>query len=229
MVSNLVISDEFLARCETARENIRRKLEAIEKEETPQVDGTGKKIIRAKGGYDYIIETYMRGQLDKHFPGWSWIGMPIVPMGAEWLLAQGHLQIIDENLLAFGIMPPIRQFHGVGAARIQYKTGAEHTPLNVVDIDKNIKGANSAALKYGINRLTRIGDDVYGKRLDYEHMGSYEDILETTGSATAFTEIIEKQRRMRWSEVFSILGVTSLGEITDFPAALEKIKEAKGY
>ncbi len=39
---------------------------------------------------------------------------------------------------------------------------------NIIDVGDNCKQAVTSALKYAANRLTRIGDDVYGKRLEYE-------------------------------------------------------------
>lgn len=251
----LVLSDEFKVQVEELKKDMRRKYKAISEETTPQVDGSGRKIIDQRDGLDYIIEAYMREKLDEKFPGWSWEGMPIVPMGAEWLLAQGHLIIIDTDLLAFGIFPPVRKFHGVGAGRVQYKTckcrrgnnnipvpdckvchgtgNMPHTPENVVDIDKNIKAANSAALKYAINRLCHIGDDVYGKRIEEEGMGTYEDILEASGSATAFGKLVS-QHGLKFSEVYDILSkaygrsIKNASDIEDYTEAWQKIKEAKG-
>jgi len=203
METNLVITDEIITKAREAGEAIKQKLAEISHEETPRRDDKGRKIIGDKAGQKYIIEAYMREQLDEAYPGWSWSEGNIIPMGSEWILAQGHLITIDINLLALGIMPPIRKFFGVGAARIQYKNcpclyredivgktkgkpykdcgichgqNLPHTPENVIDVDKNVKSANSNALKYAINRLTHIGDDVYGKRLDFE--GQEEDIIE---------------------------------------------------
>ena len=75
----------------------------------------------------------MRECLDKHFPGWSWeAAAPLHFLGAEWVVAQGHLIIVDEHLIAFGIQPPIRKFYGVDSVRIQYGQGKPHTPENIV-------------------------------------------------------------------------------------------------
>jgi hypothetical protein len=214
METNLVITDEIITRAREAGEAIKQKLAEISHEVTPKRDDTGRTIIGDKAGQKYIIEAYMREQLDKGFPGWSWEGLPVTMMGSEWILAQGHLIIIDINLLALGIIPPIRKFHGVGGARIQYKKcpcvnrdnipgkprgmaykdcgichgqPLPHTPENVIDIDKNIKSANSGAFKYAINRLTHIGDDVYGKRLDFE--GQEEDAIEEVDSKELVEEL----------------------------------------
>jgi len=207
-----------------------RSYKNISKEKTPQVDGSGRKIIdRRPDGLDYIIDAYMYECLDKHFPGWSWeAAAPLQFLGSEWVVAQGHLVIIDEKLLAFGVQPPYRKYYGCGAARIMYKHGQPHTPENIVDVDKNVKAANTNAKKVAINRLTHIGDDVYGKRIYEEGAGSLEDVVMQQGDATSFGRWVA-DNKLQWSFVFNTLGVKGLGEITDFPEAIKKIKEAKGW
>jgi len=222
------LTDEFKEQVKTFKEEMYQVYNNISKEETPKVDGTGRKIIdKRPDGFDYIIEAYMRECLDKHFPGWSWEAAAPMQVILNFILAQGHLSIIDEHLMAFGIHPPIRKFYGVGGARIQFKRGAPLTPENVVDIDKNAKSADSAALKYAINRLTHIGDDVYGKRIEEEGAGSYEDTLATSAGASSFGELL-KQNRILWGEALQILDISSPSEITDFAKAWNKIKESKG-
>lgn len=228
-----VLSEDWWAKVNQLKEDMGSKLKDISKTETPSRDGSGTKIIDQKpdgagGKQDYIIEAYMREQLDKHFPGWSWEGMLVTPMGSEWLLAQGHLIIIDENLLPFGIVPPVRKFHGVGAARIQFKRGMAHSPENVVDIDKNIKSANSAALKYAINRLCHIGDDVYRKRIDEEGAVTEAEFTVSAlanGDREVFMNEAKKLGFTRPSVICEKLGVRSLDEIEDYQEALSKLKE----
>jgi len=212
------------------RKDWHKRYKNISKEKTPQVDGSGRKIIdRRPDGLDYIIDAYMYECLDKHFPGWSWeVAAPLQFLGAEWVVAQGHLIVIDEKLLAFGIRPPCRKYYGCGAARIQYKSGKEHTPENIVDVDKNVKAANTNAKKVAINRLTHIGDDIYGKRIYEEGAGSYEEVVMQQGDATSFGRWVA-DNKLRWSEVFQVLGVKGVNEITDFKEAIGKIKKAKGW
>jgi len=205
----------------------------ISKEKTPQVDGTGKKIIDQKGNYDYIIVAYMVECLDKHFPGWSWQYVaPIQFLGSEWVVAQGELLIMDEKLLAFGIQPPYRKFYGCNAARIAYKAGAAHTIENIIDIGNNVKSANTEAMKVAINRLTHIGDDVYGKRIEEEGAGSLEEVMiaavEAGGGEIEFGKWVQ-QNKVQWSFVFQTLRVKGVNEIVDFKEAIGKIKEAKGW
>ena len=202
----------------------------ISKTKTPQVDGSGQKIVQKRpDGLNYIIDAYMDECLDKHFPGWSWKkagGLNF--LGSEYIVADGELYIIDEKLLAFGITPPYRVYWGCGAARIQYKSGKPRTPENLVDIDKNVKAANTNAKKVAINRLTGIGDDVYGKRIEEEGAGSLEDVVIASGGATDFGRWVA-DNKLKWSEVFQVLGVKGVNEIVDFKEAIGKIKEAKGW
>ena len=226
---DLIISSEFKAKVKSFNEDFYQKYNEISREPTPQVDGEGRKIIEKRpDGHDYIVESYMRDCLDRHFPGWSWeAASPLQFLGSEWVVAQGHLIILDYHLLEFGINPPVRKFFGVDSVRIQYKRDSEHLPINIIDVGDNCKSANTAAMKYAINRLTHIGDDVYGKRMEYDGSGSYEDVVMATGDFTSFGHWIEKQH-ISWGEVKEILKVKELTEVKDWTEAIVKIKEAKG-
>lgn len=227
-------SKEFLDKVKSFKKDWHNYYKNISKEKTPQVDGTGKKIIQPKGntGFDYIEESYMRECLDKHFPGWSVdMAAPLQFLGSEWVVAQIILSIIDEHLFAIGITPPVRQFYGVDSIRIQYGKGKPHTPENIIDVGDNCKQAVTSAIKYAINRLTHIGDDVYGKRLEMEGAGSYEEII-TMGTASpdiqqkAFNEYI-KSNHILISTVYKILNIKGLSEITNYGEALEKLKSTQ--
>jgi len=211
----------------------RKKYKAISKETTPQVDGTGKRIVQKRpDGYDFIIEAYMRDCLDRHFPGWSWeMGGPPQFLGGEWVFVWGTLSIMDENLIAFGINPPIRKFSATNGVRIKFKRDSAHSPETVIDIGNDVASANSKAFKKAINQLTHIGDDVYGKRIEEEGAGSLEEVMiasiEAGGGAVDFGRWVQ-DHKWRWSDIFNILGIKSQDEITDYQGAIKKIKEAKG-
>jgi len=228
VITDLVLTNEFKEKVKAFKEDFYRKYNNISKEETPQVDGTGRKIIdKRPDGYDYIIEAYMRDCLDRHFPGWSWeMGGAPQFLGNEWVFVWGTLTIVDEHLMAFGLNPPVRKFSGTSGVRVKFKHGAEHNPLTVIDIGNDVASANSKALKIAINRLTHIGDDVYGKRIEEEGAGSLEEVIMATGDATMFGQWVQS-KRIAWSEVFKILGVSNANEITGFKEAIEKIKQAK--
>lgn len=226
--TDLIITDEFKERVRILKEDFYESYKRISNEETPKIDGTGKKIIDKKGNYDYIIVSYMVECLDKHFPGWSWeIAAPLQFLGSEWIVAQGTLSILDEHLIAFGVKPPVRKFYGCNAARIAYGRGKPHTLENIVDVGNNVKSANTEAMKVAINRLTHIGDDVYGKRIEEEGAGSYETILETKSDSNAFGQWVA-DKKITWAEVMKILEVESMTEVTDYSEAFRKVKEARG-
>lgn len=206
----------------------RKRYKKISDTQTPQLDGNGRKIIdRRPDGFDYINEAYMREMLTKHFPGWSWEMAAPVQLVGEWLVAQGNLCIIDEHLIILGINPPVRKYYGCGAARIQFKSEQAHTNENVVDIDKNVKSANTNAFKVAINRLTGIGDDVYGKRIEEDGAGSIEQIMTRIPSVDNFLSLISSWG-VRPGELLKILKISSLGEITDVTTALNTVKEYLG-
>ena len=103
---------------------------------------------------------------------------------------------------------------------------------NIIDIGDNCQSAITGAKKRAINRLTGIGDDIYGKRVEEEGAGSAEEIIMTTSAGSA----IGRDMFMRYisdkhilpSELLKILGVSNIGEISDWAEALKKVKEVKG-
>jgi hypothetical protein len=183
-------STTFLARIDNFKKEWSAFYDKVSHEDTPVMDEGGTYVIRKRpDGYRYIIEQYMRKMLNKHFPGWSWEGMPLHFLGAEWVVAQGHLTIFDPYLAALG-QNPWRKYYGQDAVRIQYRTRKvtdpetkeqktvpmEHIPENIVDIGDNCKSAATAALKVAINRLCGIGDDIYGKRITEEAASEGGDV-----------------------------------------------------
>ena len=83
-------------------------------------------------------------------------------------------------------------------------------------------------MKYAINRLTHIGDDIYGKRIEEEGAGSLEDLVTMEGAtpdikAKAFNELV-KSKHMTWSKVFEVLEIKGLSEIKDYGEAYNKLK-----
>jgi hypothetical protein len=209
----------------------------IGNQNTPKRDKSGKQIINQRDGFDYIIEGYMRGLLDKYFMGWSWeaAGNPPLQVVLNFVVVTGHLVIIDHHLLAYGIVPPYRRYLGCGGARIQFKSGKPMTPENVVDIDKNVKSANSNALKVSINRLCHIGDDVYKKRIDEEGFGGNNNSNNGTAQSIVFEKSDTNQlgyfiadNKIKIPEAMKILGISSFEEVKDVNLAIAKIKVARG-
>ncbi len=220
-------SPEFSERIKQFKKEWSETIHQIGEEETPKYDGNGKKIIKLKGttGYNYIEETYMRDCLDRHFPGWSWeMAAPLHFLGSEWVVAQGHLVIIDEHLIPFGIVPPVRRFYGVDSVRIQYSKDMPHVPENIIDVGDNCKQVNTSAMKYAINRLTRIGDDVYGKRVEFEGAGDLIDIFKANPTLANFTAVAN-QAGVMVSSIWKLAGTNNLNDVKDYLALWDKVVE----
>ena len=129
--------------------NIRKNHKVISDEITPPPY-----IENREDGFDYVDEGYMRGQLNKHFPIWSWEIKKYEVLGDVEIIVQGRLTIIDEGLP--------RYFDAIASHRIA------KNQKGYVNISNNLKSANTDAFKVAVNRLCNIADDVYRKQLkDY--------------------------------------------------------------
>jgi len=234
-LTTIPFSPDLVERIGTFKEDWYKYYKRISKAKTPVYDGSGKQIVKKRpDNKDYIDDAWMSDRLNKHFPGWSWeAAAPLHFLGSEWVVAQGHLIIIDERLLTFGINPPLRRFYGTDAVRIQYKKDMPHTPENIIDVGDNCQSAVTGAKKRAINRLTGIGDDIYGKRIEEEGAGSMEDIItgKTVGStdsqAKMFNEFLAKHK-IPVSRALAILGLKSLATITDYKQAHDTITKELG-
>lgn len=230
-MKDIVLSSETAAKIQAFRADWTSYYKNISEEKTPMIDGNGEKIIGKRGdGFLYVEEEYIRAKLDQYFPGWSWeMAAPINILGAEWAVAQGHLIIIDEHLMEFGINPPVRRFYGTDAIRIQYGQGKPHTADNIVDVGDACKQACTAALKYAANRMCHIADDVYKKQIQLDNAGTIDSIMESNPSQENFVRWITSHKAITWQEVFKILNVKSLDDITDFAKATVTIKANKKW
>ena len=227
--NELAITENFKEKVYLIKKDMYNVIDEISHTPTPKFDGDGKEIISKKGNYDAVHDSWMRNRLDCYFPGWSWeMAAPLHFLGAEWVVAQGTLTIIDTNLLQLGI-PPFRKYYGVDSVRIQYKQGLPHTPENLIDIGDNCQQANTGALKRAINRLTHICDDIYGKEVEPNGAGTLESLLLIKNDSLTFSRWIQEERHIKWQDVFDILGIKGLGEVTDFVKAMQIIKDKKGW
>jgi len=234
-LQSIPFSPELLAKIDAFKQNWYQHYKKISKQKTPTYDGSGKQIVKKRpDNKDYIDDAWMSDRLNKYFPGWSWeAAAPLHFLGSEWVVAQGHLVIIDERLLAFGINPPLRRFYGTDAVRIQYKRDMPHTPEHIVDVGDNCQSAVTGAKKRAINRLTGIGDDIYGKRIEEEGAGSMEDIIagktvaSSNSQAKMFNEFLAKHK-IPVSKVLATLKLKSLAEIKDYKQALDTITKELG-
>lgn len=158
---------------ESFKATIIDKHKKISNKKTPK----GKIETRADG-YDYVKDSYIfQRALEEYGPSSfedKWIhvvytetpqvlkvnGKDEVHMvrSPEWIMFAGLYTFIDDGLT--------RKEAGVGASRIQYKSGQPHIPTNIIDMDKQFKAARTQAKKDGIQRATNICDDVYQKIMD---------------------------------------------------------------
>ena len=139
---------------EGLEQSLARKHKAISQRKTPRAY-----VKQRPDGFDYVDEAYMRNELTKEYPIWSWSSAgenPVQFLGAEWVIVSGVLRIEDNGV--------VREFFSPGSARVQFKRGKPHTAENVIDIDKNLASANTNAFKRAVNRLGNIADDVYRKQ-----------------------------------------------------------------
>lgn len=154
----------------------------------------------------YLPEQFMRSALDKYFPGWSWTPAhePII-IANRGIVSSGVLEIIDVSLFKYQVMNGIpesraefkRRFLGLGGSIIQSLSSTGQVANATWAISNPAKIANTEALKYSINRLSRFGDDTYGK--DDSDIGLTE--AEYYGLATMIMEskmpIHDKQMAMQ--------------------------------
>ena len=142
------VSDEVVG------ESLAKKHKDISQRTTP------KAYVKTRpDGFDYVDEAYMRNELTKEYPAWSWSPAgdnPVQFLGAEWVIVTGVLRVNDNGVM--------REFFSPGSARVQFKRGKPHTAENVVDVDKNLASANTNGFKRAVNRLGNIADDVYRKQ-----------------------------------------------------------------
>ena len=111
-LTTIPFSPDLLVKVEEFKKDWYQSYKKISEQKTPVYDGAGKQVVKKRpDNKDYIDDAWMSDRLNKYFPGWSWeAAAPLHFLGSEWVVAQGHLIIIDERLLAFNINPPLRRF-----------------------------------------------------------------------------------------------------------------------
>ena len=223
---------EFIDKLKELKVKMYQRYRSISDGKTPSHDEYGNKIIDKKGGYDFIKEYWFRAELNRLFPGWSWINFSYQVIGTEYILGQGTLRIIDENLLLFGIIPPYRECNGSAGHRITYEKDQPHHIDNIIDMDNDLKIVNSKCFKIAIQKLTGLGDDIYRKRLDPELAGTVEDLVLKTNSSRHFNTWL-RENGISYDRCWAVLSqelgirVASLADIPDFGDAVEILKGAR--
>ena len=165
---------------------------------------TPKYYVKQQQGFDYVDEAYMRHQLNKHYPMWTWEIKEWKFLGDKSIVVHGKLTINDNGIS--------RHFEAVAAHRvaISRKNG------EYVDLGNDLKAANSDCFKVAVNRLCNVADDVYRKRV--EDISLSED---QKSEILALIENVDDRTKNRIS--YSV----SNGDINtkNFDKAIEKIKE----
>tara|TARA_R110002020_G_scaffold457092_5_gene673886 strand:- start:333 stop:983 length:651 start_codon:yes stop_codon:yes gene_type:complete len=190
---------------DVVQDKIKNDHKEISQEQTP------KHFIKKRpDGFDYVEEGYMRSRLNKRYPIWSWeaVDSGIEMIGAEWAIVTAELVVVDNGVP--------RKFFSPGAARIQFKRGATHTPENVIDIDKNLASANSNAFKRACNRLGNICDDVYRKQI--------EDISLSVDQIQSIESLIKNMDKDYQENVRSAIENGDLNT-TNLNSAMDRLKE----
>ena len=160
--------------------------------------------VKDKNGLDYVDEAYMRHQLNKHYPMWTWEIKEWKFLGDKSIVVHGRLTINDNGIS--------RHFDAVAAHRvaISRKNG------DYVDLGNDLKAANSDCFKVAVNRLCNVADDVYRKKV--------EDISLSEEQKSEIIALIENvDDRTKSRITYSV----SNGDINtkNFDKAIEKIKE----
>ena len=160
--------------------------------------------VKDKNGLDYVDEAYMRHQLNKHYPMWTWEIKEWKFLGDKSIVVHGKLTINDNGIT--------RHFESVAAHRvaISRKNG------DYVDFGNDLKAANSDCFKVAVNRLCNVADDVYRKKV--------EDISLSEEQKSEIIALIENvDDRTKSRITYSV----SNGDINtkNFDKAIEKIKE----
>lgn len=158
-------SQEFLENINKIGDAIVAKHREIQQQETPKskIHKIGKKKKKVKWeDLEYVKEDYMKEQLNKYFKGlWSWVAVgngSNVYERIGQVTYNGTLKIMDEGIL--------REFSACGASPIKIKSGQSPNYDTIINLDNDVKAANTQAFKKAINMLTNICDDVYGKDIE---------------------------------------------------------------
>jgi len=167
--TSLVIgSSEFVEKIEELKNNILQKTIENSTKKTP------KNRTKQKGKYTTVKEDYLRAELTRLFV-WSYI--PVKQETVHFEIAMqgtaitirlpyaektlGRLEIIDQGIT--------RVYPAPGYQCYQYLSGSQRTWDTLVNPEITARGAWSRGLSFAVNRLTRIGDDVYEKTIvEYE-------------------------------------------------------------
>jgi len=151
------LSDTQIAVIDTSiLESIREFEEAIKvKHKKVSREKTNKNHVKQKAGMDYVEFSYMKNKANEHYPLWSFKNLEIINelITTGWVVVKGELHFLDEGVPRVGAV--------AAAHRVAFKSGADRTPQNIVDLGNDVKAAVSDAMKKAFNVYMNISDDIY--------------------------------------------------------------------
>jgi hypothetical protein len=155
---------------------------------------------------DYLEESYMRALLNEHFPGWSLETKQLQVVSNRLVLFMGELIIIDIAMFKFltanGVPPEKaryeRRFPAVGGGLYHFSSDTG----NVLSESNPVKKAVSEGLKFAINRLTNIGNDVYRKA--EESVGLTTDEIKRCTEAIINSSLNEEEKAKAFEKMLEI-------------------------
>ena len=146
-INQLTTPDKSFTEITEILKNVKSQHERISQIVTPP--GV---VKQRPDGYDYVELGYMKGLVDKEFPGWSLEVIKYEFVGNQAISVHGRLKWYDNGIFRSGDM--------IAAHRIQ-KSRADLTKY--VDIGNDIKSAVTDCLKKAFNTYMNICDDIYKK------------------------------------------------------------------
>ena len=197
----IIVDESMLSTTDEIRKAITVKHKKVSFMKTP------KPYIKQKQGMDYVEYSYMREVADKEWPGWSWEIVNTEMHGSAAYVVHGRLKWYDEGIWRTGDM--------VAAHRIQVKRGTGE----FVDIDNDVKAANTDAIKKAFNMYMNIADDVYRNQIEDMELSDEEknDIL------VIASEISEK----RMKEIHELINNDTINQ-SNYKGSLAKLKRERG-
>lgn len=208
-----------LSTWEATADALRKRAEARTSKVTPP------RVIKTRVGrggmsFDYVKKGYVKKELDREFPGWSFV-VPregiIINLKALGVVVQGSLRVMEEGVL--------RIIDDMGGAEIKVYTGSsgERRPLS---LGNDVKAARTDALKRCASNLG-IAADVYDPEDDEEPSEEQLNTIHGLLKSNAF-KIGDRERIKVNLDEMSATGTRSLiAKLENHISRYERIEEEK--
>ena len=195
-INQLTTPDKSFTEITEILKNVKSQHERISQIVTPP--GV---VKQRPDGYDYVELGYMKGLVDKEFPGWSLEVIKYEFVGNQAISVHGRLKWYDNGIFRSGDI--------IAAHRIQ-KSRADQTKY--IDIGNDIKSAVTDCQKKAFNTYMNICDDIYKKM--YPMIG-----IEQMKKLLALAKIVGNE------EIIEEMAIN--GEITteNYEASIKKLQK----